>query len=84
MPVWAVVSEDDHHNATPGAFILGASEKSAVLAKGLRKVAENVPNGNWNPHFTIDKDAKEYRAVKEDLKDIFTGHVSHNICGFHN
>lgn len=83
MPVWTIVSEDLHHNATPGAFILGAGEKSAILAKGLRKVAENVPNGNWDPNFTIDKDVKEFRAVKEDLKDIFTGQVCRPILVIH-
>jgi hypothetical protein len=75
MPFWTQVAEDSHHNAAPGAFILANSEKSDILAKGLRTVAAHVPNGSWNPHWMIDKDIKELKALKEHLADLFTNKV---------
>jgi hypothetical protein len=79
MPFWAVVVEDAHHNAAPGALILGSRERAKVLAAGLRVVADHVPKGNWNPNWMIDKDSKEFKAIKEDLRDIFTNKVhTHN------
>jgi hypothetical protein len=80
MPFWAIVAEDDHHNAAPGAFILGSSEKSTILADGLKTVAEHVPNGNWDPDWMIDKDVKELKAIKDAL--IFKGKVSKILCFF--
>jgi hypothetical protein len=76
MPFWAIVTEDDHHNAAPGAFILGSSEKANILAEGLKHVAAHVPNGKWDPNWMIDKDVKELKAIKEHLASIFTGKVS--------
>ena len=71
-----MVVEDDHHNAAPGAFILASHEKASLLVAGLRHVAAHVLNSSWNPNWMINKDAKEYKALKKNLADLFTGRVN--------
>lgn len=75
MPFWAVVTEDTHHNAAPGAFILGSNDNANVLGCGLRKIHEAM-QGKWDPDWCIDKDEKEFKSIKDVNKDIFTGEVS--------
>lgn len=76
MPLWSVVAEDSHHNATPGGFVIGSSEKASVLAAGLREIITNVPGDlPFNPNWMIDKDDKERKALTHYLSDIISGEV---------
>ena len=75
MPFWAVVAEDDHHNAEPCAFILAGQEKASTLAAALRELHEHIPGARWNPNWMIDKDSKEQKALVEKLADLFTNKV---------
>lgn len=74
--MWSVVAEDGHHNAAPGGFIIASSEKSNILAAGLRVLIENVPGEPFRPNWMTDKDEKERKALKYHLADIVTGQVT--------
>jgi hypothetical protein len=82
MPFWAVVTEDGHHNASPGAFILGNKDKASILASALRELIGHVPGERWDPNWSIDKDAKEFKAIKEHLQDVFSGKVNKHCMYF--